>query len=44
MKVVQFNNITALQAFLIAEGIVLAKIASVYFDGASGHHVLVYST
>lgn len=44
MKVVQFSTINELQAYLIAQNILLAKISSVYFDGASGKHVLVYST
>jgi hypothetical protein len=43
MKVQIFNTPQELQAFLTANSLTIAKIASIYFDGASGKHVLVYT-
>jgi len=42
MKVQLFQTAAQLQAFLTANGITIAKTAAIYFDGASGKHVLVY--
>lgn len=43
MKVQIFNSVTELQAFLTSSGLTAAKVSAVYFDGASGKHVLVYT-
>lgn len=44
MKVMGFQTKKQLEKYLADNAIVLAKIAAVYFDSASGEHVLVYST
>jgi hypothetical protein len=43
MTVYQFATILELEAFIVAKSIALAKIASIYFDGPSGKHILVAS-
>jgi hypothetical protein len=42
MKVMMFQTAKELENYLNATPVALAKIAAVYFDGASGKHVLVY--
>jgi len=43
MKVAIFTTIAELQAFLTTNGVTIAKTAAIYFDAASGKHVLVYT-
>jgi hypothetical protein len=43
MKVIGFQTIAQLQAYITAEGLLAADVVAVYFDGASGQHVLVYT-
>ena len=44
MKVIGFQSKKQLEKYMADNAILLAKIAAVYFDAASGEHVLVYST
>lgn len=40
-KVLTFQNPQALEKYLVDNAVALAKVASIYFDAASGQHVLV---
>lgn len=42
MIVKTFANVEDLQAYLTANAVTVAKTAAIYFDAASGHHVLVH--
>ena len=43
MTVIGFQNKQALQAYLVAKALTIAKIVSIYYDSASGEHVLVHT-
>jgi hypothetical protein len=43
MTVKTFANVADLQAYITANVITLAKTVAIYFDAASGHHVLVHT-
>lgn len=42
-RVIGFQSPNALQDFLNTNAIPLARVAAVYFDAASGQHILVYT-
>lgn len=42
MKVVILNTPQELQAYLTANAILHSKVVAIYFDGASGKHILVH--
>jgi hypothetical protein len=43
MIVKTFANVNDLQAYITANSVTVAKTASIYFDAASGHHVIVHA-
>jgi hypothetical protein len=43
MKVVIFNTTTEMQAYLTTNAVTKTMVSAIYFDAASGKHILVYT-
>jgi len=43
MIVKSFANLNDLALYITAQAITVAKTAAIYFDAASGHHVIVHA-
>jgi hypothetical protein len=43
MVVKIFTTVVELQKFITSNAVTAAKVTAIYYDGASGKHVLVYT-